>query len=341
MAMRYQLQHDWPDAISMSHPTYAWPGTVAQRALHDLANGSSRVMALAAQSHTVRDSPRVQVQHGASELANAPTRYHNDTGLPDQLKAGIESLSGMSMDNVKVHYNSSRPEQLHAHAYAHGSDIHLAPGQEKHLPHEAWHPAQQAKGRVRPTFQLRGQIPLNDDLELEREADVMGARASQLCGGAAPTRQPLEPLYSQTRPTVQLRVSDAKQAATTLLITADLNSREEIIAYLKTQPWPEVGEGIGAIRSAYNIGAGLDRIAWGDIWEDDCRKSKKKLKESSILVSSKVWICSKIHRLSRLSGCYPAEFNGTFQLNIPKTVEPGIFEFLISSRRFGRDFQVN
>jgi hypothetical protein len=62
----------------------------------------------------------------------------NNTGLPNQLKSGIESLSGMSLDNVKVHYNSSKPAQLNAHAYAQGSDIHVAPGQEQHLPHEAW-----------------------------------------------------------------------------------------------------------------------------------------------------------------------------------------------------------
>lgn len=33
----------------------------------------------------------------------------NDTGLPDNLKAGIESLSGISMDSVRVHYNSGKP----------------------------------------------------------------------------------------------------------------------------------------------------------------------------------------------------------------------------------------
>lgn len=79
----------------------------------------------------------------------------NNTGLPDSLKHGIESLSGMSMDNVKVHYNSAKPAQLNAHAYAQGTDIHLAPGQEKHLPHEAWHVVQQAQGRVKPTMQMK------------------------------------------------------------------------------------------------------------------------------------------------------------------------------------------
>ncbi|WP_405205121.1 DUF4157 domain-containing protein [Aquimarina sp. LLG6339-5] len=101
----------------------------------------------------------------------------NNTGLPDNLKSGIENLSGYSMDDVKVHYNSSKPAQLQAHAYAQGTDIHLAPGQEKHLPHEAWHVVQQKQGRVQPTRQLKSKININDDAGLEKEADVMGAKA--------------------------------------------------------------------------------------------------------------------------------------------------------------------
>jgi hypothetical protein len=66
-------------------------------------------------------------------------KKENNTGLPDNLKSGIENLSGYSMDDVKAHYNSDKPAQVQAHAYAQGSDIHLGSGQEKHLPHEAWH----------------------------------------------------------------------------------------------------------------------------------------------------------------------------------------------------------
>ncbi|GAB59474.1 eCIS core domain-containing protein [Rheinheimera nanhaiensis] len=102
----------------------------------------------------------------------------NNTGMPDQLKSGIESLSGYAMDDVKVHYNSAKPAQMQAHAYAQGTDIHLAPGQEQHLPHEAWHVVQQKQGRVKATTQLKGEA-INDDPGLEHEADVMGARALQ------------------------------------------------------------------------------------------------------------------------------------------------------------------
>lgn len=101
----------------------------------------------------------------------------NNTGLPDNLKSGIENMSGYSMDDVKVHYNSDKPAQLNAHAYAQGTDIHVAPGQEQHLPHEAWHVVQQKQGRVQPTMQMKAGVPVNDDAGLENEADVMGARA--------------------------------------------------------------------------------------------------------------------------------------------------------------------
>lgn len=107
-------------------------------------------------------------------------RVENNTGLPDQLKSGVENLSGYSLDDVNVHYNSAKPAQLNAHAYAQGTDIHIGPGQEQHLPHEAWHVVQQKQGRVRPTKQLKGKVNINDDSGLEKEADVMGAKALQM-----------------------------------------------------------------------------------------------------------------------------------------------------------------
>ncbi|WP_298774507.1 DUF4157 domain-containing protein [uncultured Shewanella sp.] len=103
----------------------------------------------------------------------------NRTGLPDHVKAGVEHLSGVSLDHVKVNYNSAKPAQLNAHAYAQGSEIHMAPGQNKHVAHEAWHLTQQAQGRVAPTTQFAGHA-INDSQALEHEADVMGAKAESI-----------------------------------------------------------------------------------------------------------------------------------------------------------------
>ncbi len=102
----------------------------------------------------------------------------NKTGMPDNLKTGVESLSGFDMSDVRVHHNSSKPQAVQAHAYAQGSDIYVAPGQDKHIPHEAWHVAQQKAGRVKPTTTVAG-MPVNDNPSLENEADVMGNRAMQ------------------------------------------------------------------------------------------------------------------------------------------------------------------
>ena len=125
------------------------------------------------------DEPLQRVKE-EDELLQEKSAQPNRTGLPDNLKSGIESLSGLSMDPVKVHYNSSQPAQLNALAYAQGTDIHVAPGQEKHLPHEAWHLVQQGQGRVQPTMQMKDGVPVNDDLGLEREADEMGGKAAAM-----------------------------------------------------------------------------------------------------------------------------------------------------------------
>ncbi|ECC9554590.1 Uncharacterised protein [Salmonella enterica subsp. salamae] len=93
-------------------------------------------------------------------------------------KTGLENLSGMSLDNVRVHYNSAKPAAVQAHAYAQGNDIHLASGQEKHLPHELGHVVQQAQGRVTATTTVAG-MAVNDSPALEHEADVLGGKALQ------------------------------------------------------------------------------------------------------------------------------------------------------------------
>jgi hypothetical protein len=134
------------------------------QALQQAADGSPRVRQLARSDEMV---------NGTSSTAAAPNR----TGLPTSLKSGVESLAGVSLDDVRVHRNSSEPGGLGAHAFARGSDIHVAPGQEKSLPHEAWHVVQQKQGRVRADTLIDGS-PVNTDPALEREADHMGGKAA-------------------------------------------------------------------------------------------------------------------------------------------------------------------
>lgn len=101
----------------------------------------------------------------------------NATGIPLQMKKQIEAMSGLPLDDVRVHYNSDRPAQFQALAYTQGNQVYVGPGQEKHLSHELGHVVQQKRGMVRPTTHING-LTVNDDPALEREADLVGSRAN-------------------------------------------------------------------------------------------------------------------------------------------------------------------
>lgn len=177
------------------------PESMREAAADARLEGEPRLERLARLSATINGGPRVaqtkalaeKLDRRARDRAPAPIRGRsNATGLPDPLKAGIETLSGIALDDVRVHYGSAEPARLQAHAFTRGTDIHVAPGQEHHLPHEAWHVVQQAQGRVAPTVQMKEGVFVNDDTRLEQEADVMGARAAALRdwsrSGLAPAR---------------------------------------------------------------------------------------------------------------------------------------------------------
>jgi hypothetical protein len=140
------------------------PEAIAQRKLQAAANNSpavqyfNTIQQMANNSQQVRQLKAVQAMVSEVPVKSIdPIRQRkNDTGMPDNLKSGVENLSGVSMEDVKVHYNSDKPAQLQAHAFAQGTDIHIAPGQEQHLAHEAWHVVQQKQGRV----QSDGNLPV-------------------------------------------------------------------------------------------------------------------------------------------------------------------------------------
>ncbi len=158
---------------------------LASRSASRLPAAGAGAAAPRAPGISMAHTPRQQAQQQRIAQLRAmapPAQSPAAMGLPEPLRAGIESLSGLDMSGVRVHRNSSKPAALQAHAYAQGKDIHLGPGQEQHLPHEAWHVVQQAQGRVRPTVQMAQGLALNNDAALEREADQMGARAAGRSG---------------------------------------------------------------------------------------------------------------------------------------------------------------
>lgn len=111
-----------------------------------------------------------------AERTERITSEKDKTGIPRRMKAGFEHSSGFSFDDVRVHYNSEKPAQLHAHAYTQGNEVYVAPGQEKHLPHELGHVVQQKSDMVKPTGEIGG-LPLNDNEEMEKGADMIAENA--------------------------------------------------------------------------------------------------------------------------------------------------------------------
>ena len=105
-------------------------------------------------------------------------RKPNKTGIPDRLKAVVEHFSGVSLDEVRVHYNSEKPAEMGALAYAEYPNIYIGPGQEKHLPEEVWHIVQQIKGEVSATTSIAGK-KVNDSPQLEDKAKTEGTKASR------------------------------------------------------------------------------------------------------------------------------------------------------------------
>ncbi|WP_226935658.1 DUF4157 domain-containing protein [Janthinobacterium sp. GW458P] len=224
---------------------------LASQGLRQMANTAPRALQLKRQAEELAGGPAASKLRHFQQMANLAPRTlqlkqtvdnvqrggeADRAGLPERLKSGIEALSGMSMDHVRVHYNSQQPAQLQAHAYAQGSDIHVGPGQERHLPHEAWHIVQQMQGRVAPTRQLHGRTPVNDDAGLESEADVMGARAllhgGQAHGNEAGSLQPPGSL-----PAVQRVIKAGERAAIQAL------SRQNVLARMRHPgPHEEAGE---------------------------------------------------------------------------------------------------
>lgn len=206
------------------------PRQIAQRRLAEGVENSARAAAqredregLLGSGQRLRPTPVQTVQRRPETLASTATETRataseptapNLTGLPDELRAGVEALSGRSMDHVRVHYDSPHPEQVGALAYTQGSDIHVAPGQEQHLPHEAWHVVQQAQGRVQPTLHTNG-VAINDDAGLEQEADRFGAEALQLPSHTAGPRNSSERSQLARAPSPTVSVAQRTQAELT------------------------------------------------------------------------------------------------------------------------------
>lgn len=204
----------------------------ASQPLQRLADGA--VHADAGQLLTMQgvtgNQAAIQMMRNSEASATAEQALQRKAGsspqgrMPFEIQAKMEHAFGADFSDVAIHTESTRASNAGALAYTQGTDIHFAPGQydpysskgQQMLGHELTHVVQQKAGRVKPTDKLSTGQLLNDDEQLEQEADEMGTKAANSTipgtdaiqrmadkSGAAPTAGKSASLVLQRMPSRQ------------------------------------------------------------------------------------------------------------------------------------------
>jgi hypothetical protein len=164
---------------------------------------------------------------GAEAVAPAPAQRGGGTSMPAAVQAKMEHAFGTDFSAVRIH-EGPEARDLGALAYTQGPNIHFAPGQyqptsqhgQELLGHELTHVIQQSQQRVGATMQAKG-MAINDDPAMEREADLMGARAALGMPVSGATREPARAGASEPTSAVAQAKALAPMPALQVLSHAD------------------------------------------------------------------------------------------------------------------------
>jgi hypothetical protein len=185
-----------------AHPLSLQRG-IGNHALRELLQCKTKAGA----ASPVKDKADSHPSTSGKEVSPRPNESERSGGLPNRLRTALEALSGIDLSGIRVHRNSRQPAELNALAYTQGQDIHLGPGQDKHLAHEGWHVVQQRQGRVKSAGLRVNDVAINDDTSLESEADRAAARALRQPLTARRDRpKSIAPVSSQSAQPVQRQV---------------------------------------------------------------------------------------------------------------------------------------
>ena len=132
---------------------------------------------------TIQDNREFSRNQGSLQRA-IQRQEENKTGLPDNVKQGMESFFQTDFSSVRIHPESAKAPEVGALAYTQDTDIHFAPGQFKPdtsagkelIAHELTHAKQRKEKQIDPTISVGG-MPVNDDKSLEGEADEQAKKA--------------------------------------------------------------------------------------------------------------------------------------------------------------------
>jgi hypothetical protein len=118
---------------------------------------------------------------GDSEGSNAVGQ-----SLPEDVRIKMEQALSADFSKVRIHTESRAAVAMGARAFTRGTEIYIAPGQydphgasgQELLGHELVHVTQQARGQVSSAHGAAH--ALDDDPQLEHEADTLGAHAARV-----------------------------------------------------------------------------------------------------------------------------------------------------------------
>ncbi len=97
----------------------------------------------------------------------------------------MESSFNTNFSNINIKKDSKQATDVGALAFTQGNNVHFAPGQFKPqtkkgqelIGHEFAHVVQQREGKVKANKQI-GKFPINDNKDLEKQADEQGKKAA-------------------------------------------------------------------------------------------------------------------------------------------------------------------
>ena len=141
-----QIARNSPITNSISNQNKAYPfhrladncsETVRTRELQAMVNNNPRAsqatqLQAMADGFAARHQPPFRKKTGSL----LSTSGENKNRLPDDLIAGIDALSGYSLQDVELNLNSSKSAAVNAEATTQGNRIEVASGWEKDIPHE-------------------------------------------------------------------------------------------------------------------------------------------------------------------------------------------------------------
>jgi hypothetical protein len=125
-------------------------------------------------------------EHEADRFARDFVRDRGESGkLPPSVRSQMERAFGIDFSAIQIH-EGSEASAMGAQAFTRGTDIYFQPGLydphhqsgQELLGHELAHVAQQTEHHVPSTTEVAG-TSVNDDAQLERQADEHGAAAAR------------------------------------------------------------------------------------------------------------------------------------------------------------------